>query len=117
MYVLFARGLLSPAGHAAWTGLVCSILWRERLKAGKIQFNWQVLRTFIISILLHALWDTLQSLRGATFIEFINLELLSLVVAVVSLTLLNRQLKEARFNDPNGKNISELKQESESGML
>jgi hypothetical protein len=24
---LFVRGLLSPAGHAAWTGLVCWALW------------------------------------------------------------------------------------------
>jgi RsiW-degrading membrane proteinase PrsW (M82 family) len=29
--VLLARGLMSPAGHAAWTGLVCAVLWRERI--------------------------------------------------------------------------------------
>jgi len=28
--VLLIRGLLSPAGHAAWTGFVCAVLWRER---------------------------------------------------------------------------------------
>jgi RsiW-degrading membrane proteinase PrsW (M82 family) len=28
--VLLVRGLLSPVGHAAWTGLVCAVLWRER---------------------------------------------------------------------------------------
>jgi protease PrsW len=27
--VLLVRGLMSPAGHAAWTGLVCAVLWRE----------------------------------------------------------------------------------------
>jgi RsiW-degrading membrane proteinase PrsW (M82 family) len=27
--VLLARGLTSPAGHAAWSGLVCAVLWRE----------------------------------------------------------------------------------------
>src|SRR5215203_2968006 len=32
--VLLVRGLTSPAGHMAWTGLVCAVLWRERLKAG-----------------------------------------------------------------------------------
>ena len=29
---LLLRGLLSPAGHVAWTGLVCAVLWRERPK-------------------------------------------------------------------------------------
>ena len=78
---------------------MCSILWRERLKAGKIQLNWQVLKTFITATLLHALWDTLKSSRGATFIEFLNLELLSLLVAILSLTLLIRQLNKARNTD------------------
>jgi RsiW-degrading membrane proteinase PrsW (M82 family) len=27
--VLLVRGLTSPAGHMAWTGLVCALLWRE----------------------------------------------------------------------------------------
>jgi protease PrsW len=27
--VLLVRGLTSPAGHMAWTGLVCAVLWRE----------------------------------------------------------------------------------------
>lgn len=32
--VLILRGLTSPAGHPAWTGLVNAVLWRERLRAG-----------------------------------------------------------------------------------
>jgi len=40
--VLLFRGLMSPAGHAAWTGLVCAVLWRERVKAGHATFNWRV---------------------------------------------------------------------------
>jgi RsiW-degrading membrane proteinase PrsW (M82 family) len=27
--VLLVRGLTSPAGHMAWAGLVCAVLWRE----------------------------------------------------------------------------------------
>src|SRR5215203_487875 len=34
--VLLVRGLSSPAGHMSWTGLVCAVLWRERLKVGQI---------------------------------------------------------------------------------
>ena len=27
--VLLVRGLTSTAGHMAWTGLVCAVLWRD----------------------------------------------------------------------------------------
>src|SRR3954453_788710 len=30
--LLFVRGVLSPAGHGAWTGLVCAALWRARAR-------------------------------------------------------------------------------------
>ena len=98
--LLFVRGLLSPAAHAAWTGSICSILWRERLKADKIQFNFQFLKVFVTAIFFHTLWETLQSSRGVTFIEFLNLEFLSLLVAVTSLNLLIRQLEKAQNSDP-----------------
>ncbi len=94
--VLFARGLLSPAGHAAWTGLVCAVLWREREKAGRAVLNWQILGAFLTAVLLHALWDIFNSFRGATFIAFFNLELLSLLVAYTSINLLNRRIIEAK---------------------
>jgi protease PrsW len=52
------RGLTSPAGHMAWTGLVCAVLWRERLKAGHATFNWRVGGAYATAVVLHALWDT-----------------------------------------------------------
>lgn len=94
--VLFARGLLSPAGHAAWTGFVCAVLWGEREKAGRAVLNWHVLGAFLIAVLLHALWDIFNSFRGATFIAFVNLELLSLLIAYTSVSLLNRKISEAK---------------------
>lgn len=93
--VLLARGLTSPAGHAAWTGLVCAVLWRERLRAGHAVLNGKVVGAFATTVVLHALWDTFNLLRGATFVSSLSLELLSLLVAVVSLTLLIRRVKEA----------------------
>jgi RsiW-degrading membrane proteinase PrsW (M82 family) len=94
--VLLVRGLTSPAGHMAWTGLVCAVLWRERLKAGHAAFNWRVLGAFLTAVVLHALWDTFASVRSTTFIGFLSIELLSLLVAVVSLVLLLRRVREAR---------------------
>jgi protease PrsW len=94
--VLLVRGLSSPAGHMSWTGLVCAVLWRERLKAGHATLNWRVGGAFLTAVVLHALWDTFASIRSATFVEFLGVALLSLLVAVVSLVLLLRRVREAR---------------------
>ena len=87
--------MTSPAGHAAWTGLVCAVLWRERLKVGGAVLNGKVVGAFATAVVLHTLWDAFNSLRGATFIGFASLELLSLLIAVVSLALLISQVREA----------------------
>src|ERR687893_628817 len=94
--VLLGRGLSSPAGHMSWTGLVCAVLWRERLKAGHATLNWRVGGAFLTAVVLHALWDTFASIRSATFVEFLGVTFLSLLVAVVSLVLLLRRVREAR---------------------
>jgi protease PrsW len=93
--VLLLRGLTSPAGHAAWTGLVCAVLWRERLKVGHVTFSWRVVGAFATAVILHALWDTFASMRSSTFLGFLSLALISLLIALVSLTLLIRRVREA----------------------
>src|ERR687897_2540910 len=94
--VLLVRGLSSPAGHMSWTGLVCAVLWRERLKAGHATLNWRGGGGFVITVILHALWDTFASVRSATFVGFLGVTMLSLLVALVSLVLLIRRVREAR---------------------
>jgi protease PrsW len=94
--VLLFRGLMSPAGHAAWTGLVCAVLWRERTKAGHATFNWRVGGAFATAVILHALWDTFAGMKGATFVGFLSIQLVSLLIAIISLTLLIRRVREAR---------------------
>ena len=94
--VLLVRGLSSPAGHMSWTGLVCAVLWRERLKVGHATLNWRVGGAFLTAVVLHTLWDTFASIGSATFVEFLGVMLLSLLVAVVSLVLLIRRVREAR---------------------
>jgi protease PrsW len=94
--VLLFRGLMSPAGHAAWTGLVCAVLWRERIKAGHWVFNWRVGGAFATAVILHALWDTVASMSSSTFVGFLGIELVTLLIALVSLTLLIRRVREAR---------------------
>jgi RsiW-degrading membrane proteinase PrsW (M82 family) len=94
--VLLLRGLMSPAGHAAWTGLVCAVLWRERLKAGHATFNWRVGGAFATAVILHALWDTFASVSTSTLVGFLHIELITLLIALLSLTLLIRRVREAR---------------------
>jgi protease PrsW len=93
--VLLARGLTSPAGHAAWTGFVCAVLWRERNRAGRAVVNGKVLGAFATAVVLHSLWDTFELVQGETFVESVGLELLSFLIAIVSLTLLIRRIREA----------------------
>jgi protease PrsW len=95
--VLLVRGLTSPAGHMAWTGLVCAVLWRERLRAGHATLDWRVLGAFLTAVVLHALWDTFASVRSPTFVGFLSVDLVSLLIALISLVLLLRRVREARL--------------------
>ena len=92
---LIVRGLLSPAGHGAWTGLVCAVLWREREKAGHRIINLPVIAAFTAAVLFHAFWDIFNSQTGPTAIEAIGIELGSLGIALASLTLLFHMVNEA----------------------
>lgn len=93
--ILLIRGLLSPTGHAAWTGFVAAVIWRERLLAGHAVLNFKIVRAFIAVVVLHALWDTFNSVKITNIVQFISLESLSLLVAITSLTLLILKVREA----------------------
>ncbi len=94
--VLFIRGLLAPAGHAAWTGFVCAVLWRERNRKGRKVVNFTVVGAFIVAVILHSLWDIIYSFGGPTVGQLVIVVIGNLAVAAVSLTLLFRRLRESR---------------------
>jgi len=87
---LLIRGLLSPVGHAAWTGLVCAALWGERERTGKL-FNPIVIGVFALAVTLHALWD-IAGLSHQAFIAYSGY----VIIGGISLILLIRRLREAR---------------------
>ncbi len=91
--VLLIRGLLSPAGHAAWTGFICAIIWRER-KKGRHLLNPAVFGAFILAIVLHTLWNATNSLDSSTVTGFIIIVVANVAIAAISLTLLLRRMKE-----------------------
>jgi RsiW-degrading membrane proteinase PrsW (M82 family) len=55
---LLIRGLLSPAGHAAWTGLVCWGLWRFVIDPTGKHFA-GFLGMYAVAVTLHTAWDGL----------------------------------------------------------
>jgi RsiW-degrading membrane proteinase PrsW (M82 family) len=76
--------------------LVCAVLWRERLKAGHATFNWRVGGAYATAVVLHALWDTFAGIRSSTFVGFLSIEIVTVLIALISLTLLIRRVREAR---------------------
>jgi RsiW-degrading membrane proteinase PrsW (M82 family) len=86
---LFIRGLLSPAGHAAWTGLTCWGLWRfVTAPSGKhLAF---FLGMYAVAVALHTTWDGIGG-----WITY-------LVVGAISIGLLLYGLKRAQRSDESG---------------
>ena len=94
--VLLARGLLSPAGHAAWTGFFCAVLWRQREKKGRMVIDLPVIGAFLTAILLHAAWNINASITPASSVGSLVSILVSVVITVVSLVLVMTRYREAR---------------------
>lgn len=91
---LLIRGILSPFGHATWTGLVCSSLWRERARTGRL-LSWTVAGMFVLAIVLHASWDIVSGFQhlSAVLPGFA-------VIVGVSITLLVREISGFRNRFP-----------------
>ncbi len=94
--VLLVRGLLAPAGHGAWTGIICAVLWRERAKAGKITINGWVIGAFVLAVVLHALWDIVNS-QSSNAVAYGGMLALAVVSLGVLFTLYMNARKEPGF--------------------
>jgi RsiW-degrading membrane proteinase PrsW (M82 family) len=93
---LIFRGLLSPTGHAAWTAIVCSALWRQREKAGRSVINWMVIGAFVLAILLHASWDIFGNISQTIGAQWVVLDYVSLfVIGGISLWVLIWRIRTA----------------------
>ena len=94
--VLLIRGFLSPAGHAAWTGFLCAILWRERERAGHVSINWKVLLAYLVVVALHTFWNMVNTMGAETTAEVTGVVAANAAIAAVSLTLIILRYRSAR---------------------
>ena len=85
--VLFARALLAPFGHGAWTALVCAAIWREKGAQGP-RLGWQVVAAFSTAVLLHAFWNWRPLPHVLNLVWVLG-------VAVVGIVLLRGVLRDA----------------------
>jgi len=81
---LLMRGILSPAGHVAWSGLTCAALWRM----GEIPpptNRWPVfLGAYLLAAGLHAAWDGTTALIPHLLVAVISVAVLLTLVATQS---------------------------------
>jgi protease PrsW len=78
--LLLLRGVLSPAAHAAWTGLATAALWSAARSHWRARAVLRLVATFVGVVVLHALWDGIGTWWAYA------------VLAVVSLGLVGRRL-------------------------
>lgn len=69
---LFLRGLTSPAGHTAWTGLTAGALWAF-LASPTVKRFFEFLGTFAGAVTLHTCWDTFPGLWAFLILAVLSL--------------------------------------------
>jgi protease PrsW len=94
--VLLIRGLLSPSGHAAWTGFACAILWRHRQATGH-PFGFSVIGAFLAAVVLHAVWDIASAMNVQTASQFTLYIVYFLLIIAASLFLVFWRFRKARI--------------------
>ena len=59
--LIFDRGLLSPAAHMAWTGLLAAALWRAAAEHWRGRAVAGLVGVYVLVATLHAAWDSTGS--------------------------------------------------------
>jgi RsiW-degrading membrane proteinase PrsW (M82 family) len=91
--VTLLRGVLSPVGHGTWTAILASVLFRESKRRFRIDAD--VLRTYLLVVVLHGLWDGLPMVISAFVASESDVFIGQLIVGVAGLLVLRHQWREA----------------------
>jgi protease PrsW len=73
---LLLRGLFSPAGHMAWTGLTAAALWHTAAQRWSGRAVGALVGAYVLAVVLHTLWDSLDNLIAYVVLAVIALGLL-----------------------------------------
>ncbi len=71
--VLLLRGVLSPAGHMAWTGIAAGALFAAAESGWTRRKVIEFLGAFALAVGLHTAWDSSSSLIGTGVVALISL--------------------------------------------
>lgn len=74
---LLWRGLLSPAGHLAWTGLAATAMWWAVQRRWAPRATVRFAGAFALAVGLHAVWDTVDNTITYILLAATNLLLLA----------------------------------------
>jgi RsiW-degrading membrane proteinase PrsW (M82 family) len=123
------RGLLTPVGHGLWTAILGGALFGAAARSGKLRVTGGVLRWYLVTAALHALWDASHGIAGwltlvltGTRLEWLLIEqgqapvptpaqvhvftaidwALLLVDALIGVLLLHRRWRQAAAADVRG---------------
>jgi RsiW-degrading membrane proteinase PrsW (M82 family) len=77
---LLLRALLAPAGHVAWTGLVCAALWAVPGAVSQARAVARLLAVFAVAVLLHTAWDGSRSLLVHALVALVSSGALLVVI-------------------------------------
>jgi protease PrsW len=84
MDLLVLRGVLSPAGHMAWTGLTAAALYSAAAVGWRGRETLRFLLTLAGAVALHALWDGIGTLTAYAVLAGLSLGLLTLTAHVAA---------------------------------
>ena len=74
--ILLLRGFLSPAGHMAWTGIAAAALYAAAATRRRREIL-QFAGAFVVAVVLHTLWDSMDSTIGTAVVAVASLGILA----------------------------------------
>jgi RsiW-degrading membrane proteinase PrsW (M82 family) len=82
--LLLLRGVLSPAGHMAWTGLTCAGLWGAANEGWSARSIIGFLLIFAMAVALHTAWDTVGTRTGYAVVGVVSIAALGFITHRIS---------------------------------
>jgi RsiW-degrading membrane proteinase PrsW (M82 family) len=77
--LLLVRGLLSPAGHMAWTGIAAAALWGAAANGWSAAGIRRLVLAVVAVVAIHTAWDTVHSMVGYIVLAVLSLAVLTYV--------------------------------------